>query len=150
MTSKLDLANFLPYQLSVASNAVSDRVAGIYQARFGLKIPEWRLMAVLGEGTARTQRELVVLTRMDKVTVSRAAAALADRGLVSRVASESDGRSHHLTMTKEGWVLYDDIAPAALDLEKSIITCLTDDELRAFVDMMARLRDAADQLQERR
>ena len=78
------------------------------------------------------------------------AAALADRGLVSRVASESDGRSHHLTMTKEGWVLYDDIAPAALDLEKSIITCLTDDELRAFVDMMARLRDAADQLQERR
>ena len=78
----------------------------------------------------------VVLTRMDKVTVSRAAATLADRGLISRVASESDGRSHHLTLTKEGWVLYNDIAPAALDLEKSIIACLNADELRAFVDIV--------------
>jgi DNA-binding MarR family transcriptional regulator len=149
MTSKLDLANFLPYQLSVASNAVSDRVARIYQARFGLKIPEWRLMAVLGEGTARTQRDLVGLTRMDKVTVSRAAAALADRDLVSREASESDGRSHHLTLTDDGWRLYNDIAPAALELEKSIVACLSAEELQGFVDMMARLRDAADQLQDR-
>lgn len=146
MTSKLDLANFLPYQLSIASNAVSDRVARIYQARFGLKIPEWRLMAVLGEGKVRTQSELVGLTRMDKVTVSRAAAALAERGLVSRAASESDGRSHHLTLTEQGWALYNNIAPAALELEGSIISCLSENELASFVDMMTRLRDSADRL----
>lgn len=146
MAGKLDLANFLPYQLSVASNAVSDRVARIYQARFGLKIPEWRLMAVLGEGKPRTQSDLVGATRMDKVTVSRAATALVTRGLISRAASAVDGRSHHLTLTEEGWTLYNAIAPAALELETSIIACLSAEELAAFTDMMARLRDAADRL----
>ncbi len=45
---KLNLDNFLPYRLSIASNALSERIAAEYQNRFGLKIPEWRLMAVLG------------------------------------------------------------------------------------------------------
>ncbi len=35
----LKLDDFLPYRLSIASNAVSDAVAGAYRARFGLKIP---------------------------------------------------------------------------------------------------------------
>ena len=47
--AKLTLAEFLPYQLSITSNAVSDLIARSYQGRFGLKIPEWRVMAVLGE-----------------------------------------------------------------------------------------------------
>ena len=77
---KLNLDNFLPYRLSIASNALSERIAAEYQNRFGLKIPEWRLMAVLGEGKPKTQRELVAATRMDKETVNRAAKALADTG----------------------------------------------------------------------
>ncbi|HNN57079.1 MAG TPA: MarR family transcriptional regulator, partial [Novosphingobium sp.] len=52
------LADFLPYLLSVTSNAVSDRIADEYRARFGLKIPEWRVMAVLGDAGAQTQRDL--------------------------------------------------------------------------------------------
>ena len=56
---KLNLDNFLPYRLSIASNALSSRIAAEYENRFGLRIPEWRLMAILGEGTPKTQRELV-------------------------------------------------------------------------------------------
>src|SRR3546814_14829017 len=81
---KLNLDNFLPYRLSIASNVLSSRIAAEYENRFGLKIPEWRLMAVLGEGQPKTQRELVAATRMDKVTVNRAAKALADRQLIDR------------------------------------------------------------------
>src|SRR3546814_3387828 len=89
---KLNLDNFLPYRLSIASNVLSSRIAAEYENRFGLKIPEWRLMAVLGEGQPKTQRELVAATRMDKVTVNRAAKALADRHLIARQAHEADGR----------------------------------------------------------
>src|SRR3546814_20064692 len=69
---KLNLDNFRPYRLSIASNVLLSRIAAEYENRFGLKIPEWRLMAVLGEGQPKTQRELVAATRMDKVTVNRA------------------------------------------------------------------------------
>ena len=63
-------------------------------------------MAVLGQSaadgtrTALTQRDLVAATIMDKVTVSRATAALVERGLIGRAPSESDGRSHLLTLTE--------------------------------------------------
>ena len=43
------LADFLPYQLSIASNAVSSRIAEQYRRRFALKTTEWRIMAVLGD-----------------------------------------------------------------------------------------------------
>src|SRR3546814_11510175 len=86
----LNLDQFLPYRLSIASNALSERIAADYQDLFGLKIPEWRLMAVLGEGQPKTQRELVAKTRMDKVTVNRAAKALADRQLIRRQAHAAE------------------------------------------------------------
>ncbi|MFM6852690.1 MAG: MarR family winged helix-turn-helix transcriptional regulator [Sphingopyxis sp.] len=144
MTVKLNLANFMPYQLAMASNAVSDRIAKQYQVRFGLKVPEWRLMAVLGEGTPLTQRDLVVATRMDKVMVSRATANLVDRGLIARAASESDGRSHLLTLTDDGRALYNEIAPAALAMERDVLSCLSAKDKRALADLLARLRAAAD------
>ena len=146
MSMTLDLAAFVPYQLSVASNAVSDLIAKNYQARFGLKIPEWRLMAVLGQGEAMTQRDLVNATRMDKVTISRAAAALSERGLVSRAASERDGRSHLLALTVTGTTLYDEIAPAALVIEQVVLGCLSLDERLTLSALLAKLRDAADVL----
>lgn len=144
-TNQLNLATFLPYQLSIASNAVSDRIARQYQARFGLKIPEWRLMAVLGEGAPMTQRDLVHATRMDKVTVSRASAALTERGLVSRAASERDGRSHLLALTDDGRSLYGEIAPVALAMERELLACLSGEERTQLSGLLARLRDAADQ-----
>ena len=52
------LADFLPYLMSVTTNAVSDMIAGEYRARFGLKIPEWRVMAVLGDAGVQTQRQV--------------------------------------------------------------------------------------------
>ena len=66
------LADFLPYLLSVTSNAVSGAVADAYQARIGIRIAEWRVMAVLGDAGDKTQRELVSATLMDKVAVNRA------------------------------------------------------------------------------
>ena len=144
MTVQLDLAAFVPYQLSIASNAVSDRIARQYQARFGLKIPEWRLMAVLGQGDPQTQRDLVGATRMDKVTVSRATAALVERGLVGRAPSESDGRSHLLTLTQPGRSLYAEIAPVALAMEADILEGLSAKERTTLSDLLSRLRDAAD------
>lgn len=150
MTTELDLAAFVPYQLSIASNAVSDRIARQYQARFGLKIPEWRLMAVLGQSgpdgacTALTQRDLVAATIMDKVTVSRATAALVERGLIGRAPSESDGRSHLLTLTGAGRSLYAEIAPVALAMEGEILKGLSAKERALLSDLLARLRKAAD------
>lgn len=49
MADRLHLDRFVPYQLSVTSNRVSDRIARAYDALFGLSIPEWRLIALIAE-----------------------------------------------------------------------------------------------------
>jgi DNA-binding MarR family transcriptional regulator len=142
-TSKLTLSEFLPYQLSITSNAVSDLIARSYQGRFGLKIPEWRVMAVLGERASVTQRDLVAATAMDKVTVNRASKALVERGLLGRAPNETDGRSHHLALTAVGRELYDQIVPLALSVEAELETVLTGDEAKVLAGMLERLRTKA-------
>lgn len=137
---KLVLAEFLPYQLSITSNAVSDLIARAYRGRFALKIPEWRLMAVLGEVASATQRELVAATAMDKVTVNRASKALEDRGLIGRAPNVADGRSHHLALTDTGRELYDQIVPLALSVEAELEQILGSGEAKALEAMLAQLR----------
>ena len=119
-TNKLTLSEFLPYQLSITSNAVSDLIARSYQGRFGLKIPEWRVMAVLGERAWRRNAIWCAATAMDKVTVNRASKALVERGLLGRAPNETDGRSHHLALTPMGRELYGQIVPLALSVEAEL------------------------------
>ena len=140
------LADFLPYRLSVASNAVSDLIAREYRTRFGLKIPEWRLMAVLGDVGEATQRELVAATRMDKVAVNRATKTLGERGLLQRAPNMADGRSHHLALTAAGKELYAEIMPLALSMEAQVMTVLDDGERAQLSALLGKLLARADAL----
>jgi len=144
--AKLRLAEFLPYQLSITSNAVSDLIARSYRARFGLKIPEWRVMAVLGENPSMTQRELVEATAMDKVMVNRASKALVDRGLIGRAPNEADGRSHHLVLTETGRELYDQIVPQAVAIEAELESSLSQDDAQQLSEILGKLRVMAENM----
>jgi DNA-binding MarR family transcriptional regulator len=142
------LADFVPYQLSVTTNAVSDLIAGKYRARYGLKIPEWRVMAVLGDAGARTQRELVGATRMDKVAVNRACKELEQRGLAARSPNASDGRSHHLELTAAGKAMHAEIMPHALAMERRLFSVLAPGELEQLKSLLARVAEQAGALEE--
>ena len=137
------LADFLPYQLSVASNAVSTRIAEQYRKRFALKTTEWRIMAVLGDSGPTTQRELSQMTLMDKVPVNRACKTLENRGLAERKPNVKDGRSHLLELTAEGRAVHAGIMPLALKIEEELFSVLNEEEQAQLRDMLARLRENA-------
>lgn len=139
----LRLDDYLPYRLSVAANAVSELIAGAYKARFGITIPQWRLVAVLGEDGPSTQAQLRARTVMDKVTVSRAAAALVDRRFVSRAPNQSDGRSHRLGLTAAGAALYAEVTPLALAYERQLLETVSEEDRRGAHDLLRRLEAAA-------
>jgi DNA-binding MarR family transcriptional regulator len=133
------LADFLPYRLSITSNAVSGLIAGDYGEKFGLTIPEWRIMAVLGEAGAMTQRDLVRATLIDKVAVNRACKALDARGLVARSPNAADGRSHHLLLSEPGRLMHDEIWPLAYADYERIFAVLSKAEaetLRGLLDKL--------------
>lgn len=144
--STLKLDEFLPYRLSIASNAVSDTVATAYRTLFGLRVPEWRLVCVLAEDGAMSQQALCGRTRMDKVTVSRAAIALVDRGLIVRGSNPGDQRSHLLTLSDAGWALYEQVAPKALELERRVFEGFSAQERAQLRAMLDRIEAAAGEL----
>ena len=67
-----DLETFLPFQLSVVANRVSQSVGQAIAGRFALQIPEWRIVVVLGKYGALSALEIARKTSMDKARVSRA------------------------------------------------------------------------------
>lgn len=142
MVSLLNLDAFLPYRLSIASNLVSSAIASVYQSLFGLRVPEWRLVCVLAEGKGMTQQALGVRTQMDKVTVSRAAIALAERGLVERAPNPGDQRSRVLTLTESGQELYAAVSPKALEIERALLEGFDPEERARLYDMLVRLEQA--------
>ena len=142
----LRLDSYLPYRLSVASNAVSGLIARAYEDRFGLTIPQWRLVCVLAEDGGLTQVQIVARTVMDKVTVSRAAQGLVRRRLVDRSQNRQDARSHVLALSEAGRDLHAEIAPLALAYEAALIAGLTPQEVTLLRRLLGRLQTAAGQL----
>lgn len=142
MTS-LRLDQFVPYRLSVAANAVSTRISQSYRKRFKLKVPEWRLIAILAEQTQMTPQDIGKAGELDKITVSRAAAALVRRGLVIQDRNPEDGRSHFLGLTAEGRDLYERVAPAAKALEAELLSGWSLEERQKLVTLLVRIEEAA-------
>lgn len=141
------LSDFLPYQLSIASNAVSSLISERYRRRFGLKVLEWRVMAVLGDAKdgrgALTQRQLTQATLMDKVAVNRACKVLEARGLITRAPNARDGRSHLLELTDEGRAIHAEVLPLALATESELFVGFSESEAMQFREYLLRMRERA-------
>ena len=143
-----ELADFLPYRLSVTSNAVSGLIAERYRKRFGLRIPEWRVIAVLGDrsGGAMTQRSLTEATLMDKVAVNRACKVLEERGLLTRTPNATDKRSHLLALTREGRAIHEDVMPLARLTESDLFAGFSEAERAKLRGFLSRLHERSREL----
>ena len=131
------LERFLPYRLSVLSNLISSRIAAHYSERFGLGIPEWRVLAVLAQEPGLSAAEVAERTAMDKVAVSRAVAALQRTGRLERAMDASDRRRSRLRLSAAGAEVYRQVVPVARRLERDLLDALAPDD-RAALDRILR------------
>ncbi len=136
---QLDLDDFLPYQLNVLASRVSSDLAGVYEARFGISIPEWRVIAHLARNREVSVREIRRRVDMDKSKVSRAAARLEEAGLIEKRVNTEDRRLVKLSLSRKGRRLYEQIAPLALDYEDRFLALMTPDDAASFRMLVLRL-----------
>lgn len=143
---KLTLDAYLPYKLSVTSNKVSAIIAKAYETRFGLSIPQWRLLAVLNEESPLSQLELVNRTFMDKVMVSRTVSSLIARGLIERRTHSSDKRLQALSLTQDGQAVVDEIIPIAKELEAKILAHFSKEEILTLEGLLDALIERTNEI----
>jgi DNA-binding MarR family transcriptional regulator len=134
----LELDHFLPYRLSVLSNIVSTAISGAYEKRFGLSIPEWRVMAVLAMTPDLSAAEVAQRTAMDKVAVSRAVASLLGERRIVRKTARVDRRRSLLRLSAAGRRVYAQVVPLALAYERDLLAPLTQMD-REAVDRAVRI-----------
>lgn len=136
----LQLEGFLPYRLNILATEVSQSLARAYGRKFGISIPEWRVLATLGQFGVITARDIGGHSRMHKTTVSRAVAALEKRRLIVRRANRADMREAFLALTDAGTAIYWEIVPMARAFSDSLCAGLSEAELQqmnALIDKLA-------------
>ena len=136
-----DLDRLFSYRLSVLSNRISGAISREYHRRFGLAITEWRVMAVLGRFPGLSAGEVAARTAMDKVAVSRAVARLLDAGRLERAFDDDDRRRSVLRLSEAGYVVYDQVAPLALEFEQHLLGDMPADERALLFRLLDRLDD---------
>ena len=146
MKDELILEDFLPYRLSITSHTVSTNIARIYEKRFGVSIPEWRVIAILGRYPGLSAVEVADRTLMDKVAVSRAVTKLIKNGRIDREFADADRRRSILTLSEEGQKVHNEIAPLALEFERQLVEDLSEEDYEKFNSTLEQLLDKARQL----
>ncbi len=135
----LILGDFLPYRLSVVTEAVSSLFATRYQERFGLSIPEWRVVAVIGQHGSLSTQQVIERTGMDRVRVSRAVIRLADKALLERRPHPQDQRAQVLQLSRQGRAMYREIVPLARDMQAALAAALTEAEQRQLGSILDKI-----------
>ena len=139
----LKLESFLPYRLSLLSNTVSANIAATYQDKFGISMPEWRIMAILAEYADISADDVCQRTRIEKSVVSRAVARLLRRHLISREFDKRDKRRSILRLSETGLSVYDEVMPVAEAFEHKLIAKLSREERNSLSTLLDKLQREA-------
>lgn len=119
-----DLTRFTPYRLAVAAERTSEELARQYRARFGISIPEWRVLVHLAQpldGAATVSvRDIEARVAMEKSKVSRAASRLETAGYIAKTVDAGDRRLVRLALTDKGRALMAELLPLAMAYQAEI------------------------------
>jgi DNA-binding MarR family transcriptional regulator len=137
-----ELDRFLPYLVNKLASRLSNELAAVYQQRFGITIPEWRVIAHLAANRNVSIREIFDRVAMDKAKVSRAAARLELSGHVKKTVNAADRRLIELQLTAKGQKLFENIEPLALAYEREALSALSPQEAELFRTLIGKLLTA--------
>ncbi len=148
-TEDFRLDAFLPYRFNVLAELMSRSLALIYQDRFGISVPEWRVLATLARESPLSAGEVGARTQMEKARVSRTLARMLDAGLITRQVDVRDNRVAVLALTRRGQELFRRITPLAREWEEQLLEGIDAAERAAFGATLAKLRARLDALRGR-
>jgi DNA-binding MarR family transcriptional regulator len=148
-SSGFDLETFLPYRLSVATNRISRAFAAHYEQEFGISIPEWRVIAVLGAFAPLSSNEICDRTAMDKAKVSRAVATLLKKGSIERAPHATDQRLIQLTLSRQGRKIYAAVIPRARAIEAEVTKGLSKTDVAGLHRVLNRIGARLDEMESR-
>ncbi|KMO21733.1 MarR family winged helix-turn-helix transcriptional regulator [Methylobacterium platani] len=139
---RLNLLSFSPFRLNRLATEFSQALAADY-ARFGIDIPEWRVLATLGQhDDPRSAAYVVRCTRTHKSRISRAVSHLIELGLVERLEGGDDRREIMLRLTATGRATYAELVPILRAREDALLSGFSEAQKRDFERLLGVLEES--------
>ncbi|WP_368184519.1 MarR family winged helix-turn-helix transcriptional regulator [Aestuariibius sp. HNIBRBA575] len=141
-----DLDRYLPYRMTVIAARLSNDMAREYKEKFGISIPEWRVLLNLGYSGFVSIRDIEKRVNLEKSKVSRAASRLEAKGFLTKEVDAQDRRLLKLALTSDGIDLLSKLIPIATEYQDKLETALGDqtETLQDALDCLMRSTQTAD------
>jgi DNA-binding MarR family transcriptional regulator len=140
----LPLEQFLTYRLALLTNRLNRQAQQLLEEAAGLRLPEWRCLAIVARHGRLTLTEIAEITGMDAALISRTMKALVDKGYVLATRDQRDRRLIHVTLTAKGRRINAKVLPVMQRRQQHLLGALTPAERRTMYRAMDRLSDILD------
>jgi DNA-binding MarR family transcriptional regulator len=107
---------------------------------FGLRVPEWRVLAALYSRRHSTMSKLAELATIDRTTLTRTVDRMQDGGSLERLADENDMRVTRLALTATGKRMFERIWPEVQRLNELALDGLSKAEIDSLKRILERMR----------
>ncbi len=134
------------FRIHTLASSLFKGAAQYYGARFGVGLPEMRVLSNLGSEGRLAAHRIVELTAMDKALVSRVLTVLSRRGFLVSSSPRSDPRRRTWQLSRAGQELVKRLRPEWQRREAIIQAGLSAAEREVLADLLDRLLLASETL----
>lgn len=113
---------------------------------YGITPGQFNLLNQLDRAGELSQRVLAERTRKEQATITRYLDLLERKGFVVRTRDKNDRRAHAVSLTDEARALLKTVEPVTLDRAERLIEGIPQEDLDAFVSVLARLKENAEKI----
>ena len=142
----IDLRSTVAYRVLGIAGKLTNGFLQIYTARFGIGLPEWRTLGMLGQFGPIPSIRIADLADMDRGSISRVVTWLERKKLVRRVDDPDHKRRQIVVLTAAGRRLHDRISAFAHIRQQRVLALLSPAERFALDGIFQKLDRWAEEL----
>ncbi len=148
MREPRSIADTLSYRVLRLSNTFALYAARRYREQFGITLPEWRVMSIIGVGEPTTARDISRVLATDKGWVGLSVERLESRGYVTRSPDKRDARRALIRLSPQGRKMHDAILAVARQRQRRLLATLPQGAAEVLVGSLDLLQLEADRMLE--
>ena len=136
---RYDLSTILTFRLSRLQASLNAQAADLLRRHDGVPLAHWRVLLLIHDNLATTQKEIVELAAFDKGQVSRIVDRLIEEGLLISESDAGDKRVRNVQLTDAAYRMLERLIPLMRRRQDHLCGPFSQDELSTLFYFLDRL-----------
>ena len=137
--SEMPHEDYLTYRIGMLSGEFNRNISKYFSRHFSLTLAEGRVLARLGNTGAQSYGEICEQLLLDGAQISRAAAALVERGYIRKGNDPKDARRAIFDLTEDGQVVADEVIRIGKARQTFLLEKLSANERKTLYRSLSKL-----------